>query len=159
MNLFIVFAAKYLFILIGLLAFLWFIFVDKKIQAQIIKLAVISFPFSFILAKILGYFISSPRPFVLEHIEPLIKASADNGFPSDHTLLAMTIGLVVFAYNKKFGMVLVVLSLFVGLGRVLGHAHHTIDVVGSILIASVAVYVSFNFIVQKIRYKLPYFES
>ncbi len=110
------------------------------------KLAVLAFPLSFLFAKLSGAIINSPRPFVIQHIEPLIKASTDNGFPSDHTLLAMTIAAIIFVYNRKAGLFLVTLSLFVGLGRIFANVHHLIDILGSIVIAFLVTFISYKYL-------------
>lgn len=97
----IIFGAKYLYIVIAIIA-LGTVIYDKAISKRsIITLSAIAFPLSFIIARIASYFILIPRPFVIENIQPLIAHVADNGFPSDHTLLSMTIASVIFVYNKK----------------------------------------------------------
>ncbi len=39
-------------------------------------------------ANVSAHLISDPRPYLVEGVQPLISTSADNGFPSDHVLLA-----------------------------------------------------------------------
>jgi len=159
MNLLIIFADKYLYLLIGLIALAAFGLANRMVKAELIKLSIFAFPLSFVVAQILNQIILSPRPFIVDHLQPLIEASTDNGFPSDHTLLAMTIATVVFAYNKQIGSLLIVLSFLVGIARVLAHVHHGIDVAGSIGIASLATYVAYRYAVKKFTYKLPYLET
>ncbi len=103
MNLLIIFAAKYLYILIGVIAVATFVLSNQTVRVQFVKLSIFTFPFSLIVAWILNALIQSPRPFIVENIQPLIQSSPDNGFPSDHTLLAMTIASVIYTYNKKIG--------------------------------------------------------
>ncbi|CAN5188103.1 hypothetical protein BH11PAT1_BH11PAT1_6970 [soil metagenome] len=158
MDLLIIFGAKYLFIVIGILAIIKILFSPKDLKVSYIKLAIFTLPLSLIIAKIGNLIIFSPRPFVVERITPLIHASADNGFPSDHTLLSLTIASIVFAYNKKTGAILLLFGLLVGVSRVLAHAHHWVDVIGSLFIAVIATYIS-SYLVKKIKYKLPYLES
>ena len=43
----------------------------------------------------------TPRPFVVQHVAPLFPRDADNGFPSDHTLLATFFAVCVFFYSRK----------------------------------------------------------
>ena len=136
MDNFIIFCAQYLYIVIVLIG-VGFIFQSRK-KKELIFIAIASALLSYILAKLLGNIIKSPRPLFSEHIQPLIPTANDNGFPSDHTLLAMTIALFVFAYNKKIGIFLLVLALIVGITRIATHSHHIIDVMGSILICVVS---------------------
>lgn len=135
----IIFCAQYLYLVIAFFAIIYFLFYNKK--KKFLLLALPSFILSYSLAKIFGNFIKSPRPLFTEHIKPLITTATDNGFPSDHTLLAMSIALVVFVHNKKVGIVLIILAFCVGIARVLTHSHHVIDIVGSIGIALFSVIV------------------
>lgn len=135
MNMLIILSAKYLYLVSILIAVAYFLKANKDIKKKIFLLALVSFPLSLILSKISSFFIKDPRPFVVEHIKPLIAHAADNGFPSDHTLLTMAIASVVFAYNKKLGAVLFVITFLVGAARVLAYVHHPLDIIGSIVIA------------------------
>jgi undecaprenyl-diphosphatase len=159
MNLLIIFAAKYLYLFIGLIALVTFGLGGRSVKAQWIKLSIFTFPLSLIIAQALNRLILSPRPFIVENMRPLIEASSDNGFPSDHTLLSMTIATVIFAYNKQVGSLLIVLSVIVGIARVLAQVHHPIDVIGSVIIAVIATLLSYRYAVKKFVYPLPYLES
>ena len=139
MNFLIIFAAKYLFLVSIILAGWFFITLSNPIKKKFISLALVSFVFAFGLAKLIGAIFNDPRPFVSDHVSPLINHVADNGFPSDHTLLTMTIASVVFAYNRKLGIVLGILSVIVGFSRVLAGIHHPIDILGAMGIAIIAV--------------------
>lgn len=79
-----------------------------------------------------------PRPFVEGQFEPLIKHVADNGFPSDHTLLLAAIASVITFYDKRYATILWVITLVVGLSRVYAGVHHLLDIAGAILIALVS---------------------
>jgi len=107
-----------------------------------IVLSLVAFPLALAVAKVLNLFIKNPRPFVVEHMKPLIDHAADNGFPSDHTLLTMTIAAIVFVYHRKLGIALAFCALVVGWARVMAKVHHPIDIVGSIIIAIVAVFLA-----------------
>lgn len=156
MNFVIIFTAQYIFLIsIGTFfaytGYLWL--KQRKTFFSVLLLSVISFPLSFIVAKILAHFIYNPRPFVVSHVKPLFAHAADNGFPSDHMLLTMTIASVVFVYNKKLGILLTVVAVCIGTARVLANVHHVEDIVGSAVIAIVASGVAF-FIEKKYLRKL-----
>ncbi len=78
------------------------------------------------------------RPFVTEHIAPLFPHPADNGFPSDHTLLAMFIAICTLFYSRTWGFVLMALAVAIGAARVAAHVHHPIDILGAIAFAVAA---------------------
>lgn len=91
-----------------------------------------------IISRIAAKLYYDPRPFVSQHIKPLITHSADNGFPSDHALLGGTLGGVLFAYARRWGVAALVLAILVATGRVLVHVHSPIDVIAGITIGLVA---------------------
>lgn len=142
MNFLITIAAKYLYLLSILTALVWAYLKAKKQSGSLLKLVLISFPISFIVAKILSHFYYNARPFAVENIKPLIDHDPSNGFPSDHTLLAATIAAVVYTYNRKVGIFLAILAIFVGYARVVAGIHHQIDIWGAAVIAVIAVYIS-----------------
>jgi undecaprenyl-diphosphatase len=139
METFIVFTAKYLYIAIVIFALIFFFTLTKENRKRAIYLIIISGMFAWLLTLFGGRFINDPRPFVVDHVKPLISHTVDNGFPSDHTLVAMLASFLVFIFNKKVGLVLMILSIFVGVSRVLAKVHHPLDVVGSICIALISV--------------------
>ncbi len=140
MNLVIIFGASYLYLVILVISLVVFLYLSKPKKLSFLKLLIPTSITAYVLAKLAGLFIHSPRPFIIENIKPLIHATTDNGFPSDHTLLSMVLALVVLAFNRKVGTVLILLAIIVGITRVLAHAHHIGDIVGSITIAILATY-------------------
>jgi undecaprenyl-diphosphatase len=94
-----------------------------------------------VLAVIAGHLYYDPRPFVTHHLVPLIAHSADNGFPSDHALLTAFLAFTMFLYSKRTGIFLLIIALFVSWARVAAHIHNPRDMVGSFVIAFVAVVV------------------
>lgn len=139
MTLLIIFVAKYLFFVSILLASWFFLILPHTSKKKFTVFTLAAFIFSFALAKLLGAIFNDPRPFVSDHITPLIAHTADNGFPSDHTLLTMTIASVVFVYHRKLGILLALVAFLVGYARVLAGIHHVVDIIGAMVIAIAAV--------------------
>lgn len=141
MNLIIIFAGLYLHFVVIFTAALVFLIEKSSIRRDIFKLGALSLPFAYITAKILGHLIYNPRPFVVEHTMPLIPHAANNGFPSDHTLLAITIAAVFFTFDRKAGSLLIILGLALAVARILARVHYPIDILGSIAIALATTYI------------------
>jgi undecaprenyl-diphosphatase len=80
-----------------------------------------------------------PRPFVTHHLVPIIAHAADNGFPSDHALLTAFLGFTMLLYSKRVGIFLLVIALLVSWARVAAHIHNPRDIVGSFVLAALAV--------------------
>ena len=143
-NSIIIFLANYLYLVIVVIAIMAFVVAKNPIKNNIIKLSLLTFPVAFISATALGHFFYNPRPFVVEHIKPLIPHAANNGFPSDHTLLVISIASIVFVFNKRLGSVLFLLGLLVGFARILAEVHHPIDIFTSITVAIFSTYISWR---------------
>lgn len=138
MDSLIIFAAKYLFVFVGLIGlYVWFRQSrDKKIELALVFITATII--ALVIAKILGKFYYDPRPFVTHTFKPLIKHIADNGFPSDHTVGTVTVSTLLFFYNRNWAIVAFILSLLVGIGRVAALVHSPIDIVGGALIGIAA---------------------
>lgn len=113
-------------------------FISDKRRTEFILLLLLVSVGSLLLGGIAGLLIENPRPFVTEQIIPLIPHDPTNGFPSTHTLVTVSLALVVFVYEKRIGAVLFLLAILVGVGRVLAHVHSVVDVLGGITISIVA---------------------
>jgi undecaprenyl-diphosphatase len=81
-----------------------------------------------------------PRPFVTHAVKPLVAHTADNGFPSEHTLFSFTFAIVIFLFRRKLGWLALALGLLVGLARIGAHVHSPTDIIGAILMALAAGY-------------------
>ena len=138
--------ANKLHVVVLLIAFIYALTISKQLQKKIILLSAVAFPLSFVLSRISSYFYFNPRPFVVGEFTPLVQHVADNGFPSDHVLLVATVSMVIFLFNRPIGVGLILISILVGLGRVLSGVHHVVDIIGSFVIAFIAVYISYIFI-------------
>jgi undecaprenyl-diphosphatase len=143
MDTLIIIGAKYLIIVVGLVAAIATLLSERAIIKKIVPLVVLSFAVAFLSAWIVGLFYYDSRPFVVEHIEPLISHKPDNGFPSDHTLFAMVAAATIFVYHRKLGVLLGVLAILVGVSRVMAKVHYPIDIVGSVAIAIAATFICF----------------
>jgi len=129
--------AKYLFIVIAGVAFVYFLKQSRLGQKRILIFAAITLPLTFIVSKIGALLYFDPRPFVTGHFVPLIPHEPDNGFPSDHVLLCASIAALVYPSSKRLSLALWVLTLLVGVSRVFTGLHHPVDVIGSALMAIV----------------------
>lgn len=132
---FFIFGAKYLYVVIVVVALIYFNKQTKDQRREIAVLGMIALPVMYAIAKIISIFYYSTLPFVEGDFAPLILHEADNGFPSDHTLLAAGISSVFYFFNKKLSAVLWMITLVVGVSRVYVGVHHSIDIAGSIIIA------------------------
>lgn len=138
---FIIFCAKYL--IAGPAALVTYAWLKSN------RRAAIRFSVAFILAgvvalllvKLFGEFFYNPRPFITEGIVPLVTQGNDNGFPSEHTTLAMTLTSLLFFYGaRKLALSSLAMTLTIGVGRVLADVHSPIDIAGGLVVGTIAGY-------------------
>lgn len=139
-DLVVIFFAEYAHYFVVVIAgFVFLLSCSYNHKKQLAKIALVSIVLAIGMDKLLNQIISSPRPFTADGVVPLFTHVADNGFPSEHTLLAIVIAALVCIQNKKIGLVLVLLAVTIGIARVVAGVHHLIDVLGAILIGVLAV--------------------
>ncbi len=156
MDILIIFSAQYLILFVVLAAAVYFFKQDRKRQKEIVIFAIITLPIIYIAAKIIGVFYYDPRPFVSENIVPLIAHAPDNGFPSDHALLSSAIAFILIFYNRIVGWSMLLLALLIGFSRVLAGVHHSIDIIGAVLISLAVAYSVFKFLMPAIKKSSAY---
>ncbi len=89
-----------------------------------------------VLTVVFGHLVPDPRPYLAEHYAPLAHVAADNGFPSDHTLVAALLtGWAAWLSRRGWPTFAAGLAA-VMLGRLAIGAHHTLDVLGSVAFAA-----------------------
>ncbi len=145
MTALIVFAAKYLIALPVIVAFGYLLITNRK--RDYLTYAVLVLIVSYAIGFAASQLYNNPLPFVVENVAPLIAHAANNGFPSDHVLLAGALAGIVTAFNLPLGIFLWLIALLVGVGRVLALVHHPIDIIASLLIAAFSA-----FLVWRLRY-------
>ena len=136
-NYIFIFGAKYLYLLAGVIALVWFWKLSKEEKKEIILFSIIALPAIYIFSKISAWLYFNPRPFVIGHFTPLLPHDPDNGFPSDHILLISAIASLIFPYSKKVSAEIWIIAVLVGISRVYVGIHNPIDIVGSVVISTV----------------------
>jgi membrane-associated phospholipid phosphatase len=140
MNSLIVFVAQYLLYFILAAATVIWLYLPQPDKVALAAQAIVSLVVVFVLVKLAAAIYTDPRPFVVDpSIRPLFAHGADNGFPSDHTAVAVTVSLLVMMYRRWLGAALLVASIMLGAARVASHVHHAPDILAGLVIAALAV--------------------
>lgn len=129
-----IFGAKYLYLVALGAAAVWFWQQPRARKRQMAIFGAVTLPLTYLAAKLAGHFYLNPRPFVTENITPLVPHAADNGFPSDHTLLIVAVAAVLWFFSRRAALLFGLLALFVGISRVYVGVHHPVDILGSFLV-------------------------
>lgn len=132
----IVFAATYLYLAIPVLVAVFFLLQPRATQRRMALFAVALLPLAYVAAKLASLLFYDARPFVTGNFVPLIPHAADNGFPSDHTLLGAALSTLLVPFSKTVSSIAWILTIGVGVARVYAGIHHPIDIIGSIVIAA-----------------------
>jgi len=137
-----IFAAKYLVFIEAVVALAAVAFVlYRQPRPEILRWLIaagITGLMAEVLTQIGGAIYSDPRPFAVEHFHPLIPHAADNGFPSDHALLAAFLVICVILVRFWGAVpVIAVLGVLVDWARVGAGIHHPLDVIGSAVFVAV----------------------
>ena len=83
----------------------------------------------FVLLTLVRKWINQPRPYETWRIAPLLdKDSSGHSMPSRHVFSATIISMACLHASLSVGVILLVLSVFLGLVRVLGGVHYPKDV-------------------------------
>lgn len=102
--------------------------------------------FSLVIVYGLNYLISlyfrRPRPFIdhgeIYQLAKFFTKTTDYSFPSYHTAVTFIMAFAVLLDWRKFGIILLIPALLVGLGRVFVGVHYPTDVLGGIITALIA---------------------
>jgi undecaprenyl-diphosphatase len=94
-----------------------------------------------VLSRIAAALFPEQRPFTTHtDLQPLMSHDPGQSFPSDHSLAAFGIAFAVAAFiSVRWGAALLALAALIGFARVYVGVHYPADVIGSALIAGIAV--------------------
>lgn len=143
MDTLILFTARVLpYLLVAAAVVVWLL-LSRRDKVALVVQGVVTLVVVLVLIQVAGALHTDPRPFVADpSVHPLFAHDPDNGFPSNHTSLAVAVALLVLVYRRVIGGVLVVLALCVGAARVAAHVHHVQDIVGGAAVGLVSVLVA-----------------
>ncbi|MEK9157757.1 MAG: phosphatase PAP2 family protein [Patescibacteria group bacterium] len=88
-----------------------------------------------IIASIIKYFYSHPRPYwTIVETHLLLAKETQSSFPSGHTIFVFALATGVYLYNKKWGGWYILLACLVGFSRVFVGVHWPLDIMaGAVL--------------------------
>lgn len=87
--------------------------------------------------QIIGKMFPRARPSDVIPAHLLLPRSVDTSFPSDHATLAFAVAVVVFAWNRRWGSVMLAFAVLTAFARVWVGAHYPGDVLGGAILGGV----------------------
>jgi undecaprenyl-diphosphatase len=132
MDIIWIFCAQYMVVLLAAMALVFWVRLQRQRKIYMVVFGLITAVSAYLLAKIGSHLYVDPRPFVDGHVRALIPHGTDNGFPSDHMLFSSVVAVTVCGLSRKWGLILLAGALIVGLGRIMVHVHHPVDILASL---------------------------
>lgn len=89
------------------------------------------------IGQLVGMALPRARPYeVLPMAHLLVPHSPDTSFPSDHTILAFAVAVLIWRVSRPLGTVLLLLALWTAAARVFIGAHYPSDVLGGAVLGA-----------------------
>jgi undecaprenyl-diphosphatase len=133
----IIFFALYFPYVVAVLAVLLLLFLRKKMEILVVFF---SAGLAYVLAYILKYLFSVPRPFdAFSQVHSLIVETG-HSFPSSHAIFFMALAVAIFFYHKKAGYVFMFFALLIGIARITAGVHFPIDILGGFILGAMVSY-------------------
>lgn len=125
--------------LIWIVAALFLIFQNKNmLKREGFTIAVALIIFSVLGLLILKPIIARPRPFVAQGVDILIKEPMGFSFPSGHTGSSFAAASVIYFYNKKRGLLALILATLIAFSRMYLFVHYPSDIVGGLILGIIS---------------------
>lgn len=134
---------KYAAVLLGVLVIAAWIVLPSDRRTAPRRLAVIAIVAALLAlgaSQVIGHTWFRERPYVAHAARLLVPPSADPSFPSDHATgaFALAVPFVLDRRVRRFGALLVLTAVMLGLSRVIVGTHYPSDVLGGALLGSAA---------------------
>jgi len=148
-NLLITFSASLLiWILVLVIIFLWLGM--KKLKTRQIAYAFFSAILAWVTSEFVKSLIGAIRPFEINGFPPLtLTIPGDASFPSGHAAFSFGLSTAIFLRNRKLGIICFIVSILVGMGRVLGNVHYPIDILAGAILGVFTPLISERFFFEK----------
>ncbi|MFR3063893.1 phosphatase PAP2 family protein [Peptoniphilus sp.] len=107
--------------------------------------------FSIVGLLILKPLIGRPRPFMIESFNLLIKPPMGYSFPSGHTGSSFAAAFALYYYNKKEGILALILAALIGFSRMYLSVHYPTDVLAGFVLGGLSSLVATKIINKKYK--------
>lgn len=125
--------------LIWIAAALFLIFQNKNmLKREGFTIAVALIIFSVLGLLILKPIIARPRPFIAQGVDILIREPMGFSFPSGHTGSSFAAASVIYFYNKKRGLLALILATLIAFSRMYLFVHYPSDIVGGLILGIIS---------------------
>jgi len=130
-----IFFAKYSgYILVILLLGFLFYRNDKKYKIMFVEALSSAILARFVITDIIRFVYSRPRPFISHQVNLLLTYEVGGSFPSGHVVFFFALSLIVYFFNKKAGILFLMVSFLMGVARIFVGIHYPLDIFGGVFV-------------------------
>ncbi len=137
-NLAIAFAAQWL--LLVPVAFVAIVIISRRRWKRDAIEAIAASIGTIALVKLAAAFVHEARPFVVEHVAPLVAHPPDNAFPSDHLAACGLAFAYLLPRSKALAFATLVIAAAIGYARVAANLHWPLDVAAGFVLGAFGAY-------------------
>lgn len=101
------------------------------------------------IVNIIRLFYHHPRPFLAFNVHQLIAENEKYSFPSGHSAFFFALAAAVYFYSKKWGIVFFIVSILMGISRVIAGVHYPFDILGGMVIGIAAAFATRYFVEKR----------
>ena len=105
---------------------------------QDLRAAALGGAFTIAFVEIAGALYFHERPFIVDHIAPLIAHVPDNAFPSDHLAACGLAVAFLIDRSRALAILAVLCAVAIGYARIAAALHWPIDIVGGFVLGAAA---------------------
>ncbi len=99
---------------------------------------------AWVVTWLLKHSIGSLRPFdMFADVTPLFPETGF-AFPSNHATFFSALAVLMFLYHKKFGIILGIGALLIGIARVIGGVHFPLDILGGFIVGPIVALLAYR---------------
>lgn len=124
---------------------------NKNSKRKALNLFLSLIIFSLVGLVILKPLIGRPRPFMVEAFNLLIKPPMGYSFPSGHTGSSFAAAFTIYYYNKKQGLLALILAALIGFSRMYLSVHYPTDVLAGLVLGGLSSLVATKIINNKYK--------
>ncbi len=140
----IFFAEYFLYFLIGFfILFLILSPIPKKEKIYILITTILILADNLVITGIIRYFYHRPRPFLALPCQNLITENSYS-FPSRHATFSFALAMIVYLFNKKWGIGFFIAAIVISLSRIAAGVHYPSDILGGMIIGIAISWIIFH---------------
>lgn len=145
------FAVYGVYFFVAGLAVYWFVARNRLGARKSLVVAFTAFVLSRgILTEIIRFLFPRQRPFLQHEATQYVAKGNEPSFPSGHAAAMFAIAFAIYFYNKSLGKWLLLISLLVGIARVMVGIHFPSDILGGLVVGLFSAWVVDKLIAGKL---------